>query len=72
LFSHSVKIRLQSGAPQRRIFSVDSLHSVFAAELWQRRDTIEALTADVEPEPIDEFPPMTTEYGEYLRSIVQC
>lgn len=42
-----------------------------AAELWECRDAIEMITADVEPEPAPEFPPPTESYRAHLRSIVQ-
>jgi hypothetical protein len=39
-----------------------------AAELWSARESIEDITADVELEPIMEFPPLADEYRKYLKS----
>jgi hypothetical protein len=44
----------------------------FSSELWESRDSIEALTVDVELEPIEGFPPLTEAYQSYLRSLVEC
>jgi len=41
----------------------------YAAELWEARDMIEALTVDIEPEPLPVFPAMTDSYREYLRAL---
>jgi hypothetical protein len=43
-----------------------------AEEFWLARDFIEELTADVEQEPLDEFPPMTEVYRNYLGGVVAC
>jgi hypothetical protein len=42
-----------------------------AAELWAVRRSIEAITDEVEPEPLLEFPPLTPAYQAYLRSVIQ-
>jgi hypothetical protein len=43
-----------------------------AADLWAVRDTIEAITGDVNLEAAPEFPPITESYREHLRSVVEC
>jgi CHC2 zinc finger len=48
----------------------DLQNPVFAADLWESRASVEALTADVEPEPLPLFPPLTESYRNYLRSLV--
>jgi hypothetical protein len=50
----------------------DLANPAFAAELWAVRESIEALTADVEREPPPVFPPLTESYRFYLRGLVQC
>jgi hypothetical protein len=50
----------------------DLANPAFAAELWAARDSIEALTADVPPEPSPVFPPLTESYRARLRSLVEC
>jgi CHC2 zinc finger len=42
-----------------------------APNLWNLRELIERITADVEPEALPEFPPLTDAYRAYLRSIVE-
>ena len=44
----------------------------FSSELWESRDGIEALTVDVELEPIEGFPPLTEAYQSYLKGLVEC
>ena len=43
-----------------------------AAELWESRAAIEALTADVEAEPLPYFPPLTPEYVRRLEDTLRC
>jgi hypothetical protein len=50
----------------------DLAHPEHAADLWAVRSSIEAITADVEPEPLPDFPVLTETYRAYLRSIVEC
>jgi hypothetical protein len=50
----------------------DLANPAFAAELWEARDSIEAITGDVEPEAVLRFPPLTESYRAQIRSIVQC
>ena len=49
----------------------DLADPALAPELWAARNTIEAITAVVTPEPVPEFPPLTQSYRAYLRSLVQ-
>jgi hypothetical protein len=48
----------------------DLQNPLFAADLWEARDSVEALTVDVEPEPLPVFPPLTDSYREYLRTLL--
>jgi CHC2 zinc finger len=50
----------------------DLANPELAAELWEARESIEALTADVELEPPDPLPRLTEAYRAYLRSLVTC
>ncbi len=53
------------------VFHANLQRPEFASELWEARDSIEAITADAEPEPLAEFPPLTEAYRQYLRSILE-
>lgn len=48
----------------------DLVDPTYSAGLWESRTWIEQLIADVAPEPLPEFPPITEPYKASLRSVL--
>jgi hypothetical protein len=42
-----------------------------AADLWEARESIDAITFGAEPEPLPEFPDLTPHYRQYLAAAVR-
>jgi hypothetical protein len=81
----SYQMAIAEGIPDLELFKsleheweiLSDLHAdlqnpLLAGEMLAAKDTIDKITADVQPEPLMEFPPLTPGYRAYLQELHRC